>query len=977
MSKLVTDLQQFQSYVRTLQGDEKGEAQVFCDRLFKGFGHDGYKEAGATLEFRVKKKGLKGTTFADLMWKPRMLMEMKKRGENLNLHYSQAFQYWVNSVPNRPRYVVLCNFDEFWIYDFDKQLDVPVDKVPVSEIHHRYTAFNFILPVEKAPIFNNDREKVSRQAANQTAELFQLLIKRPKNPVDREIAQRFVLQLVIAMFAEDIDLMPSGTVTQIVRDCIDHGHSSYDLFNQLFQQMNSKKAASGGRFVGVPYFNGGLFASVDPIELTKLELKIIGGDGTPDDTGIAGKDWSKVNPAIFGTIFQHSMDSLERHQHGRHFTSEADIQRIVGPTIVHPWEERIDSAKTGKQLVALRKELSEFKVLDPACGSGNFLYVAYREMARLDSRIMLALATISKKDFVGQSKRLCAIRPQQFFGIDNDRFGVELTKVVLMLAKKLSLDAAVETFSAEDDDFKGNLEITFSEDEVLPLDNLDKNILHGDALFIDWPEARAIVGNPPYQSKNKLQEELGPAYLNRLRSRHPGVSGLADYCVYWIRLAHDHLKQGERAGLVGTNTIKQNYSRESGLDYVLDHGGTITEAISSMIWPGAANLSVSIVNWMKGSEPGKKRLYVQKGNKIDSGWQYEDLDRIPASLSFKIDVTKAQEIRANSKKGGCFQGQTHGHEGFLLSPSAAKELLVKDRKYGDVVKPYIIADDMIGEKDAKPTRYVIDFSGKDLLEAQSYTDVFNIVKAKVLPKREEAAANEAKKNADALRENPKAKINRHHENFLKNWWQLSYARQDMIGVIKPLSRYVACGRTTLRPVFEFVSTRINPSDAIQVFPYDDDYSYGVLQSTCHWVWFVNRCSTLTERFRYTSNTVWDSFPWPQNPTLPAIKKVAEAGKKLRLLRHQLRDKHGLSYRELYRSAELPGSHPLKNAIEELDVAVRNAYGMPKTADYLQFILDLNRAVSEKEKRGELVQGPGLPGSVKDRTPFISSDCIEP
>ncbi|CDI09830.1 DNA methyltransferase [Agrobacterium pusense] len=977
MSKLVTDLQQFQNYVSTLQGDEKGEAQVFSDRLFKAFGHEGYKEAGATLEFRVKKKGAKGTTFADLMWKPRMLMEMKKREENLNLHYSQAFQYWVNSVPNRPRYVVLCNFDEFWIYDFDKQLDVPVDKVLVSEIHHRYTAFNFMLPVEKAPIFNNDREQVSRQAANQTAKLFQHLVKRQKNPIDREVAQRFVLQLVIAMFAEDIDLMPSGTVTQIARDCLYNGQSSYDLFNQLFSQMNSKKPATGGRFVGVPYFNGGLFAVVQPIELTNLELKIIGGDGTSGDTGIAGKDWSKVNPAIFGTIFQHSMDTLERHQHGRHFTSEADIQRIVGPTIVHPWEQRIDKATTGKQLIALRKELSEFKVLDPACGSGNFLYVAYREMARLDSRIMLALAAISKKDFAGQSKRLCAIRPQQFFGIDNDHFGVELTKVVLLLAKKLSLDAAVETFTAENDEFKGNLELIFSEDEVLPLDNLDKNILHGDALFIDWPEAEAIVGNPPYQSKNKLQEELGPAYLNRLRARHPEVSGLADYCVYWIRLAHDHLKDGERAGLVGTNTIKQNYSRESGLDYILDHGGTITEAISSMIWPGAANLSVSIVNWVKGEESGKKRLYVQEGNKIDSGWRYEDLDRIPSSLSFKLDVTKASEINANSKKGGCFQGQTHGHEGFLLSPSVAKSIISKDTRYGEVVKPYIIADDMIGEKDAKPTRYVIDFSGKSLLEAQSYPVVFNILKAKVLPKREQAAEKERLMNNEALKENPKAKINRHHENFLRRWWQMSYGREEMISAIRPMDRYIACGRTTLRPVFEFISKEINPSDAIQVFPYDDDYSYGILQSTAHWIWFVNRCSTLTERFRYTSNTVWDTFPWPQKPTLPAMKKVADAGRMLRLLRHELRDRHGLSFRELYRSVELPGIHPLKDAIGQLDAAVKSAYGMPKGADYLQFILELNQLVSKNEKKGIVVQGPGLPSSVKDRGSFISNDCIEP
>jgi hypothetical protein len=123
MSKIVDGLVEFVAYARRLKGDEKGEAQVFCDRLFQAFGHRGYKEAGATLEERIKKASSKGTSFADLVWKPRVLIEMKKGGEKLHLHYTQAFDYWLNAVPNRPRYVVLCNFNEFWIYDFDRQLN--------------------------------------------------------------------------------------------------------------------------------------------------------------------------------------------------------------------------------------------------------------------------------------------------------------------------------------------------------------------------------------------------------------------------------------------------------------------------------------------------------------------------------------------------------------------------------------------------------------------------------------------------------------------------------------------------------------------------------------------------------------------------------------------------------------------------------------------------------------------------------------
>jgi hypothetical protein len=494
---------------------------------------------------------------------------------------------------------------------------------------------------------------------------------------------------------------------------------------------------------------------------------------------------------------------------------------------------------------------------------------------------------------------------------------------------------------------------------------------------VDWPDANAIIGNPPYQSKNKLQEELGPTYLNAVRQRHPAVDGRSDYCVYWIRLAHDHLDPGERAGLVGTNTIKQNYSRESGLDHVLATGGTITEAVSSMIWPGAANLSVSIVNWVKGDAPGKKRLYVQQGNKIDAGWRYEDLDRIPSSLSFRVDVTKAKTIKANAKKGTNFQGQTHGHKGFLLKPAEAKLLFNKDPKYAEVVKPFMIGDDMLGKKDAKPTRYVIDFSGKDLLEAQGYPDVFNRIQIVVLPQRQKAAAKELKKNQEAQAANPKAKVNWHHRNFLNHWWRMSYERQDMVAAIAPLKRYIGCSTTTLRPVFEFISTAISPNAAIQVFPFDDDYSFGIMQSTPHWSWFVNRCSTLTERFRYTSNTVWDSFPWPQAPTIAAIKEVAEAGRNLRKVRRELLVKHNLSFRELYRGVELPGEHPMKVAIETLDAAVRKAYGMKKTADDLTFIFELNQEVAANEAAGKPILGPGLPSYINDRDQFVSADAIQP
>ncbi|MCA3511809.1 MAG: class I SAM-dependent DNA methyltransferase [Rhodobacter sp.] len=963
MSELAKGIEAFVAYAKTLKGDEKGEAQVFCDRLFQAFGHKGYKEAGAELEYRVKKASGKGTNFADLVWKPRLLIEMKKGSEKLHLHYQQAFDYWLNAVPNRPRYVVLCNFKEFWIYDFDKQLNEPVDIVRLEDLPNRYTALNFLFADNPDPLFGNDREEVSRIAAAKVAQLFRSMVARG---VPREQAQRFVLQAVVAMFAEDIDMMPAGTTLRLVQDCLEHGQNSYDVFGGLFQQMNNKTAAKGGRYKGVPYFNGGLFATVAPVELTKKELELLG----KKDEGAAWQNWAKINPAIFGTIFQQSMDKGERHAYGAHFTHEADIQRIVGPTIVRPWRERIDAAKTMTELLEIRKALLNFRVLDPACGSGNFLYVAYREMVRLEIRLMARLdKEFSWKTIQKQAQATSLISPRQFFGVDRDSFGVELTKVTLMLAKKLALNEAADVLERD------QIELPLAEDDALPLDNLDGNILCRDALLSEWPEVDTIIGNPPYQSKNKAQQEFGRAYLNTIRGAFPDIDGRADYCVYWFRKAHDQLKPGQRAGLVGTNTIRQNYSRISGLDHIVKHDGTITEAVSTMPWSGDAVVHVSIVDWVKGEDDGKKRLYIQSGNDPAGGWDYKDLEEINTSLSFSTDVSQAERIKANAEKGGCYQGQTHGHKGFLLEPTEAKAMMKANKANAQVLFPFLIADDFLGAVDKLECRYVIDFQPRDLLKAKAFKQPFEHLEQTVLPARKEAAKKERARNKEALDDDPEAKVNKHHENFLKRWWLMSYPREDLMRTLAPLSRYIVCARVTHRPIFEFVSTAIHPNDALSVFALEDDYSFGILQSGIHWEWFINRCSTLKADFRYTSDTVFDSFPWPQQPTTEAVRLVAKRAVEVRRLRSHLRAKHELSLRELYRAIEGPGEHALKKAHKALDDAVRDAYGMSKKADVLEALLELNEAVASAEADGKPVVGPGIPPSAKKLKDLVTTDKL--
>ena len=157
-----------------------------------------------------------------------------------------------------------------------------------------------------------------------------------------------------------------------------------------------------------------------------------------------------------------------------------------------------------------------------------------------------------------------------------------------------------------------------------------------------------------------MQSELGAAYVQRLREQYPDMPGRADYCVYWFRRAHDELSAGGRAGLVGTNTIRQNYSREGGLDYIVANGGTIVESVSTQVWSGEAQVHVSIVNWVKAAAQGKKLLMWQEGDALDSPWRKELLHEINSALSINPDLTAACALLTNSASGACYQGQTHG-----------------------------------------------------------------------------------------------------------------------------------------------------------------------------------------------------------------------------------------------------------------------------------------------------------------------------
>ncbi|MBF2097876.1 MAG: class I SAM-dependent DNA methyltransferase [Gloeomargaritaceae cyanobacterium C42_A2020_066] len=557
-----------------IQGQEKSDAQIFLDRFFQAFGHDGTLQAGARYEQWVKGGSRQGQTgFADLVWPERVLIEMKSRGEDLAKHWPQAKDYWLQMAPP-PRYVILCNFDSFWIYDFHRQPNTPMDEIELTDLPARAGAFAFMLPDPGRPIFHNNQVEITEELAKKVGSLYARLKGRKLTKIDPKVAQRFVLQCVLAMFAEDRGLLPQDLFIACVEECL-QGQSTYDVLGGLFREMNQPGKTPAGRYAGVDYFNGGLFATVEPVELVGDELLLL--------RDCARANWKQVRPAIFGSIFEASSEAEERRPTGMHYTSEEDILKIVRPTITRHWQALIDQANTVRELNSLQLALQSYRVLDSACGSGNFLYVAYQELKWIEKVLLDKLAKLEGRPEVQQ--RIGFVTPNQFFRIDINPFAVELARVTLMIARKVAVD---------------ELEL---QEPVLPLDRLDTNVVCADALFTEWPRADAVIGNPPFLGGKHLKLQLGDEYIERVFARFPDVKDSVDFCAYWFRLAHNHIGGGGRAGLVGTNSISQGKSRAAALEYVTRNGGLIHDAVSSQPWSGEAAVHVSIVNWLKVPSP--------------------------------------------------------------------------------------------------------------------------------------------------------------------------------------------------------------------------------------------------------------------------------------------------------------------------------------------------------------------------------------
>jgi hypothetical protein len=737
------------------------------------------------------------------------------------------------------------------------------------------------------PVFVHDQTEITREAVELVTDVYRRLQER--GAAEPQVLRSFVLQSIWAMFAEDLAMLPSHLFTRVLDGLLaDPARSSRDDLGQLFAYLNERDdRPTEGLYAGTPYANGSLFARPARVHLEREELELL--------RQACDSSWRKVEPAIFGALLQGALGRERQWALGAHYTAEADILKIVLPTIVEPWRARIAACRTVADVQAAQDALMHYVVLDPACGSGNFLYVTYRELRRIESDLRRRMRDMRRSAGLREQAELALYFPlTNIRGIEIDPFAVQLARVTLWMGHKLAVD-----------------ELGLVE-SVLPLVDLS-GIRRGDALKLDWPRADAIIGNPPYHGTKFLRGELGDDYVEWLKSEF-GI-GVKDYAVYWFRKAQDHLGPGGRGGFVATNSIREGGNRQAALQHVATSGGVITNAVSSQVWPGEANVHVSIVNWVKEPNVGVSR-FVLDGIEVSG---------IATTLRPGVDTGLGSRLDANA--GRQFFGVVPGGEGFILSSAEAAKLRgMRDADYSPIVRPFLIGSDITNRPDHSPSRFIIDFHFETLEEAARYPAALERIRWLVKPHRDTV-----KRKA-----------------YREKWWRLEEPIVAMRAALGRLTRFIACPAQGKRFYMVWCEPAWCPSNLTSVFAFDDDASMGVLSSRLHIGWAVSQSTRLKSDPRYTSASFM-TFPWPGSD----LTEVGALARRLYARRSEICLEREIGLTKLYNEIDEGAYRELQELHDSLNEAVAAAYGWPASAAHdpqesNRLLLELNRAIAAGE-----------------------------
>ena len=749
-------------------------------------------------------------------------------------------------------------------------------------------------------------ERTVEEVTRETALLFRdIVADMERRSQNTEQLARYMNQIVFCLYAEDAGLLPSDLFTQIT----ENHYRSPGYFNQAVQDLFATMSQGGLFGVDeIAHFNGDLFDQSEIVELSGVALFHL--------VQAVRKNWRDIEPSIFGTLFEGALDATKRSQLGAHYTSADDIALVVEPVMMKPlrgeWEEirrrADDLIADGKRedarsaLDSFRERLRGVTVLDPACGSGDFLYIALRSLLDLEKEV---IDYMESHDWNGLAPR---VSPRQMNGIEIDPYAAQLARTAIWIGYIQWHQS--NGFPYTQEPILTPLDTIRQTDAILDMSDPDH------PAEPEWPAAEFIIGNPPFLGHNPFRDQLGDRYADSLysiyRDRIPNSS---DLCCYWFEKARAHIENGKtkRAGLLATQAIRFQSNRPV-LSRV-KRTGDIFAAFSDQNWVlDGANVHISIVCFDDGSETDR----TLDGSPVSS---------INEDLTTGVDLSLASPLSEN--RNTAFQGISPGGA-FDIPETLALEMLSQSNPHGepnsDVIKRWINGIDIM----RRPRdMWIIDF-GTDMSEDEAalYEAPFEYAKEKVKPVRTQ----------------------RKRSWLPDEWWYLGHLRRDMRQALRPLRRYIGTAITAKHRCFAWLPVDSLPSSSVVAIASDDDYMFGLLHSRFHTTWAAAMGSQLRESksaLRYIVSTCFETFPFPA-PTSEQREAIADAARELDQLRENWRAAD--SRRTL---TGLYNARPtwLANAHARLDAAVIEAYRWPgdiSDDQILENLLALNQQRAARE-----------------------------
>jgi hypothetical protein len=836
--------------------------------------------------------------------------------------------------------------------------------------------------------------KVTKKVADRLAALAKSLeaaTGRDKTDAEREALATFLMRSLFTMFAEDVGLLEDHAFTNLLNDCAQAPESFPFMVGELWAKMDSGGFSTSLR-TKIRRFNGGLFAGA--------------GDGIPalnaDQIQLlkeaADADWKEVEPAIFGTLLERALDPRERHKLGAHYTPRAYVERLVEPTILQPLRKEWADVRTaayieaeaGNDAAAVQtvetflQRLADLRVLDPACGSANFLYVTLELLKRLEGEVRGTLRDLGQGQIsIGLTG--ATITPENMLGIELNPRAAKIAELVLWIGYLQwhlrstggladlgdpvlrdyhnieNRDAVLEWDRAEDVLDKDGKPVTRWDGQTYKTHPVTGEQVPDEAARTQvqrlvgakptsWPKADFIVGNPPFIGDKRMKTLLGEGYTTTLRKIYRKVKSSSDFVMYWWYKSAELLKNDKISGfgLVTTNSITAPSNRGVISQFINSKNPiSFTFAVSDHPWAddsSDADVRISMTSLVKGEANGSLGFIVEDDKlELQEGKIYDN-------LSIGINLAKLVPLKSNEKMA--WTGVYPLGDGFRLDREEVINFGFDPDNLPSVIRRFIIGRDLV---QVEEERFIIDFFGFTEDEVRNtYPKLYQHLLLNVKPRRDQ--------------------VNR--KSNRENWWIFAETRPGMRDARNGLGRFIGTPDTSKFKPFIFYPTEILPDIQVYSVTTEDAYILGVFESIIHQSWLRKVATRLGvgNDLRWKPNTVFKPFPFP-TPTEPQKIHIRNLAEQLDTHRKRQQAQHDkLTMTGMYNVLEkLRAEEPLndkekviydqglvgilRELHDKLDVAVAEAYGWPVDLgeqEILQRLVDLN-AERAAEEAGGLVR----------------------